>query len=480
MARLRFSLFTRIMVWFFLNLIILAAIFLLMFGLNIRFDRNTWFGGMTNRMETVARIIESAVDHKPRAERDAILERYSKAYRVDFYLFDLKGEQLGGKPVTLPEPVYADITRYERFGPGSGPRPPAANRQPGDLPPPGPPSAVAITTGDPPSYWHILRILTFNVGEEHPVRTRLLMRSDSYFGHGLFFDPRPWIFGAAIIVMVSVLFWLPLVRSMTRSVRQMTGAAEKIAEEDFTIRVNDRRTDELGRLGTSINHLATRLSGFVGGQKRFLGDISHELNSPLARMQFALSILEERARPEDKQHIEDVREEVELMSKLVGELLSYSKTGIKGTAVRLEPVELRALVDDVVTRERVDLARVDVQIDDDVVVLGQPELLRRAVANVLRNCSTYTDGKGEVVVEAKRNAKTVVLTISDDGPGVPDGMLEKIFDPLFRVQHDRSRDTGGTGLGLAIVRTCVEACEGRVFARNGKTGGLEVVIELKG
>src|SRR5205085_10104448 len=132
-------------------------------------------------------------------------------------------------------------------------------RQAGDLSPPGHPRAVSVTTQDPTTYWHILRILTFNENEIEPIRTRLVVRSDSFYGHGLFFDPRPWIAGSIIVFVVSILFWLPLIRGITLSIGEMTGAAKKIADEDFSIRVDDERTDELGSLGSSINHLASRL-----------------------------------------------------------------------------------------------------------------------------------------------------------------------------------------------------------------------------
>src|SRR5438105_1047456 len=106
MLGIKLPLFSKIMVWFFLNLLLLAAIFLLIFGLNIRFERNSpFFGGTSNRIEAVSRLIESETDEQPRADRDDILKRYSEAYKVDFYLFDFHGNQIGGEPVTLPEPV---------------------------------------------------------------------------------------------------------------------------------------------------------------------------------------------------------------------------------------------------------------------------------------------------------------------------------------------------------------------------------------
>ena len=450
--------------------------------MNIGFDRQSpLYGGTANRIETLSRLIESETDERPRENRDAILQRYSEAYKVDFYLFDYKGNQLGGKPVTLPESVYQEITAFEGFGPrpGNSNNSNVQRRGPGGLGPPGPPPSVSFKTSDPTAYWVVNRIMTFNKGEDEPIRSRIIVRSDSFNGNGLFFDPWPWVIIAGIIVGVSLLFWLPFVRNITNSIRQMMGAAEKIACEDFSARVETHRTDELGGLGSSINDLAERLSGFVNGQKRFLGDISHELNSPLARMQFALSILEERVRTENQPHVADVKEEVELMSKLVGELLSYSKSGIQGAAVKLEPIALRPLIESVVEREAASQGpAVEIAIKNGIAAEGQSELLFRAIANVVRNCLDYAGENGKVFVSAKENGNHVILSVGDNGPGVPDEMLEKIFDPLFRVQDDRSRETGGTGLGLAIVKTCVEACGGHVEAHNLSPHGLSVVITL--
>src|SRR5207249_2057473 len=138
---------------------------------------------------------------------------------------------------------------------------------------------------------------------------------------------------------------------------------------------NERRADELGRLGKAINHLAVRLGGFVQGQKRFLGDVSHELNSPLARMQFALSILEQRADPAQRDYIADVHEEVELMSRLVSELLAYSKAGMRGPEIKLEAVSLRPLIADVVAREAKQELPINVAVDAALDVNAHPELL---------------------------------------------------------------------------------------------------------
>lgn len=468
------------MLWFFLNLLLLGVILWLIFNLNFRFEQNSpFFGGATNRIESVIRLIEEETNEKSRAERDTILKNYSDSYKVEFFLFDNQGRQLGGREISLPAEVFEDITRPEPFlKSGNAPAPPERSRFGA---PPGPPPSLYIKTNDPKLYWFGVRTLTIDNQSREPLRTRILAVSDSFYGHGLFFDPTPWIVISLVVIVVSMLFWFPFVRGITRTVSQMNEAAERIADEDFDVRVSQRRTDELGRLGKSINHLAARLSGFLQGQKRFLGDVSHELNSPLARMQFALSILENRVDEKNLPYVEDVKEEVELMSRLVGELLTYSKAGIKTPHIELEKLRLRPLVEMVVEREKTqENAEIKIAVDDDLEVSAQPELLARAVSNIVRNAVRYAGSAGEITVAAENsNRNQVKISVTDSGAGVPAGELEKIFDPLYRVENHRSRASGGSGLGLAIVKTCVEACQGKVFAENLSPQGFAVTILLK-
>ncbi len=474
MFGVRFSLFTKIILWFFLNLLLIGIGLAIVF--NFRVDPNTpYLGRASNRIEAVTRQIEIQTFDRTRAERDELLKKLSAEYNVDFFLFDNQGKQIGGRETALPAEIVKDITRPE--GPPPLQRPPGetAPHPPGGSSVPPPPS-VYFTTKEPTRYWFVGRIRLVDPDSGENVRSRVIVATDSYTGNGLFFDIKPFIVIATGIIGLSILLWFPFVRNITRDVRRMTNATTQIADEEFDVRVSQKRTDELGSLGTSINHLAGRLSGFVEGQKRFLGDISHELNSPLARMQFALGILEERVDEQNLDYVKDVMEEVELMSRLVAELLSYSRAGIRTPEIELEKVYLNPLVERVVQREA---ANAEVNIDDDLTVLAQPELLSRAISNVLRNAIRYAGDAGLITISAVRDGRDrVKIVIADQGPGVPDSALNKLFDPFYRIDSDRSRETGGTGLGMAIVKTCVETCKGHVSARNRTPTGLGITIIL--
>jgi two-component system sensor histidine kinase CpxA len=226
--------------------------------------------------------------------------------------------------------------------------------------------------------------------------------------------------------------------------------------------------------------MAGRLSGLVTGQKRFLGDIAHELCSPIARIQVALGILEQRADDSQKARLEDLREEVEQMSGLVNELLSFSRASLGKTNLKLQSVALRAVVEKAAVREcgPDSGATVSIAIPEDLRAVAEPELLLRAVANVLRNAVRYAASAGPIQISAARENEMIVLQIEDSGPGIPESALPQLFDPFYRVDSSRTRDTGGVGLGLSIVKTCVESCGGTVGCENRQPSGLRVILRL--
>jgi two-component system sensor histidine kinase CpxA len=278
----------------------------------------------------------------------------------------------------------------------------------------------------------------------------------------------------------------------------MTSAAEGIAQGRFESEVKTSRGDELGRLGGALNHMSARLREFFSGQKRFLGDIAHELCSPLARMEMALSILEQRADEKQRDYVADVRDELRHMSGLVNELLSFSKAGVGGKNVELKPVPLAELIGRVVARESKEYGGVIVDVPGALGVMAEPDLLSRALGNVIRNALRYAspvhaggagysyrptvhhDGRpaGPITVSAREREDRVSILITDSGPGVPEEALHRLFDPFFRPETARTRETGGAGLGLAIVKSCIEACGGSVAVRNVKPSGLEVEFNV--
>ena len=175
--------------------------------------------------------------------------------------------------------------------------------------------------------------------------------------------------------------------------------------------------------------------------------------------------------------LEDVREEVGQMTELLGEILQFTKAGLH-TDLHLEAVKVRELVLQAIAQENISTAQVEIQVPEALRVQADRRYLLRAVANVLRNAVRHAGAASPLKVQARESRSSVVLSVSDEGPGVPEAFVHRLGDPFFRTESARTRETGGVGLGLAIVKRCVEACGGTVSIRNLKPHGLCVEMQL--
>jgi signal transduction histidine kinase len=335
-----------------------------------------------------------------------------------------------------------------------------------------------LVADNPMPYWVVLRIPFRDRTTGRFTRLTLLLASSSLLRNSFFFEWKPWAAITGIALFVSILCWMPLVRGLTHTIRQMMHATSQVAEGHFDVQVVSNRRDELGSLGASINRMASRLASYVHGQKRFLADIAHELRSPLARMQVALGILERRAGEESGTYVADLQEEVQTMSRLTDELLAYAKATTRPDVVHLEPVNVAGVVREAVRVEAPEGREVVTDLDSSLTVMATKEYLFRSVSNLIRNALRYAGEAGPIRISGRRHGHEVVLSVADSGPGVPEEALEKIFTPFYRLEASRDRKSGGTGLGLAIVGSCAEICGGSVVARNLKPSGLEVTLRL--
>lgn len=496
-----FPLFAKLLLWFFVNLLALIAGLLLM--------ARVQFGSLDNwllpessqaQIQAMSVALVGNLAHSERSDWGGELARLSSAYKMEFALFDFRGQWLAGAMLKPPGEIrramiYAQVNRPPVGQPPPGPgmpppgEPPEFNPQPGGPPPSGeerprPPGGhipdfpKSVLRSDAPSaYWLLVRLPPEPLQADGPVT--LVGMTPSLGVSPLLFNPKPWIIVAAGVIVFSTLFWLPLARNLTGSIIQMTRATESIAEGRFDIQLVDSRRDELGRLSHAINRMAGRLKDFVTGQKRFLGDAAHELCSPLARMEIALGILEERGDEKSLPYIRDVREEVTHMRKLANELLSFSKASLGEGRVKLEPVNVAEMVEVAVRLEKSEAGRIEVEIPEALWVHGNSELLQRAMANLVRNALRYGGDAGVISVRAWPEEEHIFITVSDEGPGVAPEELERLFDPFYRVDPSRTSETGGVGLGLAIVKSCVEGCGGVVGATNRIPSGLEIRMRFQ-
>ena len=303
----------------------------------------------------------------------------------------------------------------------------------------------------------------------------LLIHAERLDGAGMFFDIKPWLWGGIAVLLLSLAFWTPFVWGITRYLHRLTIAADRIAAGQFQVSLPHRGNDELGNLGHSIEAMAARLDHLITGQKRFLGDAAHELCAPLARVRTGLGILEMKLANADLAALSSIEADTAELAALVEEILAFSRAGNRAPALRC--VALEPLVRGVLAREAA-AAEVELAIPAGLSVVTDPLLLGRALGNLIRNALVHAGPQARVSVVAVETADAVTITVSDDGPGVPPGELPRLFEPFYRLDRSRSRETGGSGLGLAIVRTAIQACGGETVASLPASGGLAVTLRL--
>ena len=524
--KVSYPLSLKVSLWLMLNLLLLAALGLGFFVVNggLRWDALV-AGPSGERMQSLANVIAGEAAEAGGEARTAVLERFGGAYGAEFFLFTAEAGQIAGAAVELPEAVRARMDFRPRGGPGFGGRGEGFRggrddfdrrfREPGDNPardpadpvprdatekgrppapadarrelpggpppfavPGGPPSGrFVVRAGNPAAYWVSVRVPFFSAERARPAPARIVTRVGSLWGLLHLLNLQSWLLAGTGVLALSVLFWLPLVRSITSSLGQLTAATEQIAEGRFDTRVTANRRDELGKLGESVNRMAGRLDAHMNGQKRFLGDVAHELCSPLARLQMATGILAEQAPKNLTATVADVREEVQQMSTLVNELLAFTKSGLRPRHAVCGPVELAPLAQAVLAREDA-AGRVALDIAGDLRATAEPDLLARALGNLVRNALRYAGEAGPINVTAAREGDRVLLAVEDQGPGVPPADVDRLGEPFFRPELARTREGGGVGLGLAIVRDSVTACGGEVRFSNRAPQGFRAEIRL--
>jgi two-component system, OmpR family, sensor histidine kinase CpxA len=309
-------------------------------------------------------------------------------------------------------------------------------------------------------------------------------------GRGAFFGPHD-IPGLALLILVisSGLVCYLLAWSMTSPVARLRKAAQSLAAGDLTARTGAPlrgRRDELAELMRDFDRMAERIEGLVESQSRLLKDVSHELRSPLARLNVALGLAQQRAAPEVEGSLKRIELEADRLNQLIQRLLTISRLESGTDGIRKTELSLRELVDQVARDAEYETpgrgCKVSADPTDEFLVEGDPELLRSAIENVVRNATRYT-AEGTVVeirLERHTNESGVeaVVRVLDSGPGVPNEALEKIFQPFYRWDDARNRQTGGAGLGLSIADRAVRLHGGQLRASNRPEGGLEVEIRI--
>jgi two-component system, OmpR family, sensor histidine kinase CpxA len=311
------------------------------------------------------------------------------------------------------------------------------------------------------------------------------------------FPPGPRVFGPhgipslgiSIAVISSGLVCYLLAWSLTSPVAKLRLATQRLAAGDLTARTGAPtrgRRDELAQLMRDFDRMAERIEALMESQSRLLKDVSHELRSPLARLSVALGLARQKASPEAEVALNRIELEADRLNQLIQRLLTISRLETGTDGIHKTRLSLRELVEAVAHDAEYEGqgrgCHVFAEPTDEYPVEGDPDLLRSAVENVVRNAVRYTAAGTTVEIRLERrigdHGEEVAIRVLDSGPGVPDDALEQIFQPFYRIDDARNRQTGGAGLGLSIADRAVRLHEGRVRASNRPEGGLEVEIRI--
>lgn len=290
--------------------------------------------------------------------------------------------------------------------------------------------------------------------------------------------------GLGVFLIVLLLLSWPLANHMARPLRKMASAATALGKGDLSVRIPIQRRDEIGQLADSFNSMAENLQVLVGGHKQLLADISHEMRSPLARLRIAMELARQEGGPASEEPLDRVERQADAMEALIDELLTYSRLDSAPYTRRDEKLSLAEVLAGVTAAHGGEAGARDVKLQVEVSpgaeeVIADRTLLSRALGNVIGNGIAHAPAGTALRIVVETGKGTARISVSDEGPGVEEEMLESIFQPFVRADSARSRATGGVGLGLAIARRCMEAHGGGASAEPGPGGkGLSIVLWL--
>jgi two-component system sensor histidine kinase BaeS len=296
-----------------------------------------------------------------------------------------------------------------------------------------------------------------------------------------------WILGLSSLALafgVSVL----LASGLLAPVRRMINSVAQLSSGDYAHRMNESRSDELGRLTRDLDRLASTLEANQSSRKRLLADVSHELRTPLTVLTGEIEALKDGVREFDQTQLESLDQEVQRLRYLVDDLYELSVSDVGGLRYQFAAVDLTDALQNANDRmcKRAQALGIELTVEcpeasttaAGVIVAADVQRIDQLLHNLLENSLAYTDAPGRVSVTLSQSAASAIITIDDTAPGVKQGDCEQLFDPLFRQEASRSRRTGGAGLGLAICRNIVTAHDGSITASPSTLGGVSIHIEI--
>ncbi|OMO21173.1 sensor histidine kinase [Vibrio lentus] len=298
------------------------------------------------------------------------------------------------------------------------------------------------------------------------------------------FAPYSYMLKALIALVVLSLFSIIMAKSLQQPLDRLREASRRLAQGDFSVSVVselDSTTREFNELAHDFDHMTREIKSLAEKQRRLIRDVSHELRTPLARQNLALHLL--RSKVDDKSIglLERMESETEEMNKLVGEILEFSRLETSRYDSKLSLMHLEHYCSMLIAQMQNDLKSNQTLVGDletpTSMVHVDERLLLRVIGNLVGNAIKYAGENAHVVVttyELLTDKRYSVISVEDDGDGIPDNKIAGIFDPFTRIESARDKQSGGYGLGLAIVKEAMGVMNGHVAAENREGGGLRV------
>lgn len=286
------------------------------------------------------------------------------------------------------------------------------------------------------------------------------------------------------LLLITALVCYILSRTLTSPITRLRQATRNFAAGDLSTRIGQqiKGKNELAELAHDFDEMAGKIEDLVGSQQRLLRDISHELRSPLTRLGIALELARQENIDSREKALTRIELEAERMNTMIGQLLNLTRLETKGDTTSFQPFDIVQLLAPLVEDANFEAARRQCRVVVDAPVSikynGSAELLAQAIENVIRNAVKYTADNSTVTVTLAATSDVVTIKVADQGDGVPEESLVKLFKPFFRVADARDRQSGGTGIGLAIAERAIALHAGTISAHNRLDGGLEVQIDL--
>lgn len=448
------SLFFRIFFWFWATVVATGVALILTFIVEPRSVPSRWHETLTETARYSGTIAVETAERDGIGSASAYLNRLAHETHITACLFDAAGNALAGTDCQsfLSMSSHVAASKASEFSMRYGI------------------ARVALT-------------LTGQSGRDYVFATELPAGPRAALG----IDRAALVLQWGVAFLVSGLICSLLTRYLTTPILRLREMSQKLTAGDLSVRAGPaltRRGDEIGDLIRDFNTMASRIEELISRQRQLVSDVSHELRSPLARLNVALDLGRQRKGTDPA--FDQMEEDIQLLDEMIGRLLTIAKLDISAPEVPMSDVDLADLISQIVRNAKFESREpnggIDLSVSGQCMVWGSAELLHSAIENVVRNAVRYTE-KGSFVqvcveCESLSGIPSVRLTVRDYGPGVPEPELKNIFLPFYRVADARDRQSGGTGLGLAIADRVVRLHGGTIRAENAAPRGLRIEIVL--